>query len=114
MVLNVALGIFGLLWYNINKRKAEIGLRRAVGATVKDISRQVTIEMFVLASFAIFIGLLITVHFPIFAVFNIDPTIYILSIVFSIIFLFALIYICTVFPGNQAAKILPAEALHDE
>jgi putative ABC transport system permease protein len=114
LVLNVALGIFGLLWYNISKRKAEIGLRRAVGATVKNISRQVTIEMFVLSSFAIFIGLLITIHFPIFAVFNIEPSIYVFSIISSITILLTLIYLCTLFPGKQATKIQPAEALHDD
>jgi len=32
LILNVILGLFGLLWYNINLRKAEIGLRRALGA----------------------------------------------------------------------------------
>ena len=33
LIINVALGLFGVLWYNINKRRGEIGLRRAVGAT---------------------------------------------------------------------------------
>ena len=33
LVINVALGLFGVLWYNINKRKGEIGLRRAIGAS---------------------------------------------------------------------------------
>ncbi len=38
LIINVALGLFGVLWYNINKRKSEIGLRRAVGATGNSIS----------------------------------------------------------------------------
>jgi len=38
LVINVALGLFGVLWYNINKRRGEIGLRRAVGATGNSVS----------------------------------------------------------------------------
>ena len=32
LVFNVALGLFGVLWYNINQRQSEIGLRRAMGS----------------------------------------------------------------------------------
>ena len=34
LVINVALGLFGVMWYNINQRRGEIGLRRAIGAEV--------------------------------------------------------------------------------
>jgi len=37
LCLNVSLGLFGVLWYNINKRKSEIGLRQALGAHSVDI-----------------------------------------------------------------------------
>ena len=114
LIINVALGIFGLIWYNINKRKAEIGLRRALGANVKDITNQISYEILILAFFSIIIGLFIAVQFPMFAVFNVEPIIYTSAIIFSIVFLTGLLYVCTIFPGRQAAQIQPAEALHDE
>ncbi|MGB1217659.1 MAG: ABC transporter permease, partial [Saprospiraceae bacterium] len=41
LIFNVALGIFGVLWSNINKRRPEIGLRRAMGATPIQIIGQI-------------------------------------------------------------------------
>ena len=51
LIINVALGLFGVLWYNISKRKSEIGLRRAVGASGNSISKQLVGEALVLATF---------------------------------------------------------------
>src|SRR6186713_1160057 len=44
LIINVALGLFGVLWYNINKRRGEIGLRRAVGASGRSVSSQLVGE----------------------------------------------------------------------
>nr|GFC84387.1 hypothetical protein [Tanacetum cinerariifolium] len=41
LLVNVALGLFGVLWLNINQRRAELGVRRALGATGAAISGQV-------------------------------------------------------------------------
>jgi putative ABC transport system permease protein len=51
LVINVALGLFGVLWYNINKRKGEIGLRRAVGASGNSISGSSIGEALVLSTY---------------------------------------------------------------
>ncbi len=40
LIINVALGLFGVLWYNISRRRGEIGLRRAVGATGKSVENK--------------------------------------------------------------------------
>ena len=47
LIINVALGLFGVLWYNINKRRSEIGLRRAVGASGNSVSKQLVGEALV-------------------------------------------------------------------
>jgi len=56
LIINVALGLFGVLWYNINLRKSEIGLRRALGASGNAVSKQLVGEALVLSTFALIIG----------------------------------------------------------
>jgi putative ABC transport system permease protein len=53
LIINVALGLFGVLWYNISRRKAEIGLRRAVGASGNNILSQIISETMVLATLSL-------------------------------------------------------------
>lgn len=64
LLINVALGLFGVLWYTINQRRTEIGLRRAVGATGWAISGQMIGEAFVLASLSLAVGCFFAVQFP--------------------------------------------------
>ena len=56
LVINVALGLFGVLWYNINKRRGEIGLRRAVGASGNAVTWQLIGEAMVVATFSLIVG----------------------------------------------------------
>jgi putative ABC transport system permease protein len=73
----VALGIFGVLWYNINKRRGEIGLRRAVGATGNDISKQLVGEAFVLCTMSLILGLFFVVQFPLLGALQLPPENYV-------------------------------------
>jgi len=115
LVFNVALGLFGILWYSINRRRGEIGLRRAVGAGQKHISRQILYEAGVLATVGIAIGLVIAVQAP---VFKIDDVIsvseYLLGMVLSAALIYTIVLICAIYPSILASRIQPAEALHDE
>jgi putative ABC transport system permease protein len=114
LIINVALGLFGVLWYNINKRKAEIGLRRAVGATGSAVSKQLVSESLVLSTFSLIIGFFFAVQFPLLNVFDLSASIYVTAIVLAIIFIYLLVLICSVYPGRQAAAIYPATVLHED
>ena len=114
LIVNVALGLFGLLWYNINQRKAEFGLRRAMGARTGLITKQLVSEILVIATFAILLGLIIAIQFPIMGVFNVDAYIFVLAIIFAILFIYGLTALCAYFPGRQASRIQPSTALHEE
>jgi len=114
LIVNVALGLFGLLWYNITRRKAEIGLRRAMGANISNISRHFVSEIIVLTSFAVILGLFFAIQFPILGVFNLDPDIYILAMIVSALIIFGINWLSAAIPSRQASKIQPATALHDE
>ncbi|GGG42287.1 ABC transporter permease [Hymenobacter glacieicola] len=114
LILNVALGLFGVLWYNISQRKAEIGLRRALGATGRGISRQFLGEMLVVTTLGVTGGLLLAVQFPLLGVFGLPPQVYALAMSLATLLIFALTAICALQPSRTAAGIHPAVALREE
>lgn len=114
LVLNVALGLFGVLWYNINKRKAEIGLRRTLGATKFEIATQFIGEVFLVSFLGIFIGLFFAFQLPLMKVFEIENLNYYYAMFLSGGLILFLVLICAFYPSQQAAKIHPALALHEE
>ncbi|MDB5130071.1 FtsX-like permease family protein [Mucilaginibacter sp.] len=114
LIINVALGLFGVLWYNINKRKGEIGLRRAIGASGNSVSGQLVTESMILATLALIIGTFFAIQFPLLNVFGLAASVYLVAIALSVIFIYLLVLVCSLYPGKQAAAILPAVALHEE
>jgi putative ABC transport system permease protein len=114
LIINVALGLFGVLWYNINKRRGEIGLRRAIGATGNGVSWQLVTESMILATLSIIVGCFFAFQFPLLNVFDVPASVYLFAILFSILFIYLLVFVCSLYPGKQAAGILPATALHEE
>lgn len=122
LVFNVALGLFGVLWYSINRRRREIGLRRAVGAHTGQVSLQILGEALVMATMAVIAGVFVAIQFPILNLDNIltgmensvSATIYIFSIASGALMIYLLVSICALYPSHLAARIHPAQALHDE
>jgi len=114
LVVNVALGLFGVLWYNINLRKTEIGLRRAVGASGSAVSKQLVGEALMLSTFALILGTFFAIQFPLLNVFDLPAGIYIVALLLSIAFIYLLVIVCAFYPGKQAAGIYPAVALHED
>lgn len=115
LIINVALGLFGVIWYNTNRRRAEIGLRRAMGSTVRQVYSQIVGEALVLSTFGIVIGLFFAVQFPLL---NLIPFIatgtYLLSIVIAVVLIYLITVVCALYPSALAVGIQPAIALHDE
>jgi len=114
LIINVALGLFGVLWYSINRRKGEIGLRRAIGATGNGVSAQLITESMILASLALIVGCFFAAQFPLLHVFDINTSAYLIAMVLAVVFIYLLVFLCSLYPGKQAAAILPAVALHEE
>ena len=114
LLINVALGLFGVLNVSITKRRGEIGLRRALGATEQGISRQFVGEMWVLATFAIVLGLVLAGQFPLLNVFDLDAKVYLMAILIAVVIVYLLVTLCALFPSRQAATIQPAVALHED
>ncbi len=114
LCFNVALGLFGVLWSNIQKRKSEIGLRRAIGAHTTDIAKQFIVEILMVAAFAVVIGLFFTIQIPILKIIPIDSMIFFRAMFFAVLIIFAIVSLCALYPSNQAARIHPATALHED
>ncbi|HEY1007369.1 MAG TPA: ABC transporter permease [Sphingobacteriaceae bacterium] len=114
LIFNVALGLFGVLWYNISRRKGEIGLRRALGASGSSISRQLVAEILVLSTLALLLGSFFAVQFPLLNVFDLPGHVYYTALALAIAFIYILAAVCALYPGRSAAAIFPAAALHEE
>jgi putative ABC transport system permease protein len=113
-LLNVALGLFGVLTLNIAKRKDEIGLRRALGASGQAITLHFVGEMWVMSTLGVIVGVILAIQFPILNVFDLDSSVYIIGILLAVLTIYLLVTLCALYPSMQAARIQPATALHEE
>lgn len=114
LIINVALGLFGVLWYNINQRRSEIGLRRAIGASGSSVASQLVAESVLLATLSLAVGVFFAVQFPLLNVFNVPTQVYVIALLLAMAFIYLLVILCALYPGRQAAGIHPAIALHEE
>ncbi len=115
LIFNVALGLFGMIWYRTNQRRAEIGLRRAVGATIKHIYIQIVGESFALSTMGIIIGSFFALQFPLLNLISfIETPVYYFAYTFSVVFIYLITVICAIYPGKIASMVQPAAALHYE
>ena len=60
----VALGLTGVVWQSVTQRIREFGLRRAKGATIADVRRQVLVEMVIMTSLALIVGVALLGQLP--------------------------------------------------
>jgi len=115
LILMVALGLSGVLWQNVTRRRREIGLRRALGATGGSVHRQILIEVALLATLAVIVGAVIVAQLPILGMFSlVTPTAYAIGIVAALATIYALTLLCGLYPSWLASRVQPAEALHYE
>ena len=115
LIINVGLGLFGVIWYNTNRRRGEIGLRRALGSSANMIHTQIIGEALVLSSFAMIFGSFFALQFPILGLIPIfDSKIYTLSYIISVLVIYLITALCAWYPSRVAALIEPADALRDE
>lgn len=116
LLLMVAMGLIGVLWQHVTRRTVELGVRRAKGATQRNIYRQIMGEFLVIASIALALGLIIVIQIPILGLFKekIGTSLLIGSFGVSSLAIYLLTILASFYPGWLATKIMPAEALHYE
>ena len=115
LLLMVALGLIGVLWQNVSRRTKEIGLRRALGGTSRNIYWQILGELLVLTSFGLIVGSLGIAQFPLLELIaSVPANVYLVSFVVSLAFMYGMSVLCGLYPSWLAMEIEPAEALHYE
>lgn len=115
LLIMVAMGLFGVLWQNINRRTQEIGLRRALGASKNEIQGQVIGELVILALFSIIFTLAFLVQLPLLSLLDsMTWSSFWLSIASTTVVILFIVVLCALYPSRAAIKMPPAEALHYE
>jgi putative ABC transport system permease protein len=111
----VALGLSGVLWQNVTRRTREIGLRRALGATGNEVNRQILLEVALLATFALIIGVIIVAQLPLLGIFQlVSPASFTIGLTGALATIYGLTLLCGLYPSWLAGRVQPAQALHYE
>lgn len=115
LIAMVALGLIGIIWQNVAGRTSEIGLRRATGASRKDINRQILGELLMITTIGMLAGILLVIQFPLLGVIGFVSTkVYLLALLASVLFIYLVAFLCGIYPSWLATKVQPTEALHAE
>ena len=110
------IGIMNMMLTTVTERTREIGLRKAIGATSNDISKQFLAESFALTFIGGGIGIILgwLVSFIVSKFFGIQTQISLLSIVLAFSVSAAIGIVFGYYPSRRAAKLNPIEALRYE
>jgi len=111
-----AIGIYGLIAYSVGQRTQEIGIRMALGAKTRDISRMILRESFKVTAIGSSIGLVLALPLP--KVFDSmfqglpfrAPGVYPLVLAVMLAVAFGATYV----PARRATRIDPTRALRSE
>ena len=115
LLFMVTLGLIGVLWQNVSQRTKEIGLRRALGGTAQNVSRQIHGEQFIITTIGVLAGSLLAMQLPLINLIDFIPAeIYVTALLLSLVLMYVITYLCSMFPSWLAMEIEPAEALHYE
>lgn len=114
LLLNVLLALLGLVWYSIQRRRREIGLRRALGASRKGIVMHFMGETAVLATLALIPGLIVVGNLPVFNLQLRDEALFFPALAGAMLGLYALVFLAAWLPSRIAGKMQPAKALREQ
>ena len=115
LISMVGLGLTGVLWQNVTKRTREIGVRRAMGASGKQVNRQILLEVMLLTTIALIVGSVIVLQLPILGAFAIvTPAAFSTGFVLALATIYTLTVLCGLYPSWLASRLQPADALRYE
>jgi len=111
LIVVTALGIVGLASFSVNRRRKQIGTRRALGATKIDIMRYFLLENFIISSFGIVLGVGMTLGLNMLLVSALDlPRIDWYYIPIGMLALWVIGLVAVYGPARKACAISPAIA----
>jgi len=115
LISMVALGLTGILWQSVTRRTREIGLRRAMGASGGGVHTQILLEVILLTTLALIVGVIVVWQFPLLGIFTIvPPAVYTAAFIASLLAIYAITVTCGLYPSWLASRLTPADALRYE
>jgi len=115
-VLLAAVGLFGLMSYNVARRTNEIGIRMALGARSEDVLRLVMSESMLLVAAGVVIGVAVALaasRLVATLLFGLAPT-DVLSMLAAVLVMIIVSAIAGYLPARRASRVDPMVALHAE
>lgn len=116
LVAIAALGIFGLTYYYADQKRKEIGVRKAIGARLFHIIRQIAQPIVLVCLLAVIIAVPIGVYFSQQWLngYEYGIEVGVLEIGLTVTLMFVLSSIALLYPGIKASRINPVEALRED
>ena len=115
LMVMVGLGLSGVMWQNVTRRRREIGLRRATGATASEVRWQIVLELLLITAFGQLLGTVVVLQLPLLDLVGpMDPMVWSTGLLSTLLLLTLLAILCGLYPSWIATRIEPAEALRDE
>ena len=114
LLINIALGLFGVLFTQISQRRAEIGLRKAMGATPAQVTTQFVLEILLVTLAALLLGTFFAIQVPILELLPLPDRFFYWGIAAAIGTIVLIVVLCSLIPSRQAAGLHPALVLHEE
>jgi predicted permease len=114
--LLAAVGLYGIMAYTVSIRRRELGIRMALGARPRDLSRMVSLVGLRLASVGIAIGMastLLTSPLLRGLLYGVSPT-DLVTLSVTPVAVFVVAFVATWIPARQAAALHPSEALRSQ
>ncbi|MCB1665055.1 MAG: ABC transporter permease [Pseudomonadales bacterium] len=112
LIFITALGIIGLAVFSINKRRKQIGTRRALGATRGGILRYLLVENLLISAAGVLFGAVLTIGFNIFLVRTFDiPRLDWYYAPLGMLVLLLLGQMAALGPAVNASRVAPAQAI---
>ncbi len=113
LLINIALGLFGVLFTQINRRRAEIGLRKAMGATPGQVTAQFILEVVLVTGAGLLVGTFFAIQVPFLELLPIPGKFFYFGIGAAILTIVLIVLLCAFIPSRQAAGLHPADVLHE-
>lgn len=114
VVLNIVLGLIGILWYNTNLRIHELGIKMAIGNHRRRLIRELLLENLILALAGMLPIILILAQSEGLRISPVKGELFIISQVVAAVVMILLVLLCTLLPARIASSIQPAVALKYE
>lgn len=108
------MGLGGILSYNINKRKPELGLLRAMGASRGSLQWRLILEMLLVCMMGIIPALLFLVQIPFLKMFPVDEIVHFFILALVFVFMIFMVILFVWYPSWKASHIEPARALKEQ